>query len=270
MWPFVYDGQFADPGLSLAADWLFTSFDRLNALLLEPGKPLGTGNPNVPGRITSSMLVLVNITPEAQAVDFPAEGSYYRFRGEGILAAKDGRITRTLAPYEVMVLTRKKLDDGLPSLTEIRRQLAEAEAARRNRGNILFGRGREIELSFPQSKPYNLYNAMAAQERLFDGVLDAPGWMPRQAADASYYELAFPKFKPEFSKARLYGAELGKVKFKIFKRGEWLEPEAQRMIGKYHVELDFGQKLSTIKIRLEFPGVTNAALPDLCEIELLQ
>ncbi len=270
LWPYCYDGHFANPGLSLAADWLFTSFDRLNDVLLEPGKPLGTGNPNVPGRITPAMLLLVNITPESQAVDFPAEGDYYRFRDDGMVKAENGRIARILAPYEVMVLTRKKLDAGLPSWTEVRRQLAEAEAARRNRGNILFGRGREIELSFPQSKPYNLFNAMSGQEQLFDGVLDAPGWMPRQAADAGYYELAFPKFKPEFSKARLYGVELSKVRFKIFKRGEWLEPEAQRMIGKYHVELDFGQKLSAIKIRLEFPGVTGTALPDLCEIELLQ
>jgi hypothetical protein len=109
---------------------------------------------------------------------------------------------------------------------------------------------------------------MAQQNLLFDGVLDVAGWMPRGTTDL-WYELAFPKFVPRFNKARIYGNALKGMTFKIWKRGDWKQPECKIKRGKYFMEFDFGKTLSTVKIRLDFV-LNRKNMVDICEIELIK
>ncbi|MFA6931711.1 MAG: hypothetical protein WCT05_15410, partial [Lentisphaeria bacterium] len=214
-----------------------------------------------------TLYLLVNVLTEPQKFQFPsAEKVLYRFRDRGELVPENARLTLELAPYEVILLSSVKLDAGLESISDLRHRIARAEEARRQRGNLLFGRGREIELSAPAARPYDLQNAMEQQNKLFDGVLDVSAWMPRNiAADSLWYEMAFTTFVPKFSKARIHGWNLQGLTFKMWKFGKWITPEAERSDGKYLLELDFGKPLTTVKIRLEF--VPKEA--ELYEFELL-
>lgn len=153
----------------------------------------------------------------------------------------------------MVILSEEKLDSGLESITSLREKIAAAEKARSERGNILFGKGREIELSSPPSSPYDLQKSLEQQDKMFDGVLDVSAWMPRRIKDDSlWYEMAFTTFVPEFSKAQIHGWNLEGLTFKIWKFGKWLTPEVEITQDKYRLELDFGKTLRTVKIRLEF------------------
>jgi hypothetical protein len=265
--PYIWHSHAERPELSIGCDYIYTSLSRLNKCLVEPGKTPPKNNPNVSAWKTKSMLAMVNLTPKPQTVTLKASGKYYIFRGKGSVKA-NGKLTRKLAPYEVLVLTTKKMDKDLSLLSQVRNKIASAEKARRNRNNILFGKGKDIELSFSSSKPYELFKPMAQQNLLFDGVLDVAGWMPRGTTDL-WYELAFPKFVPRFNKARIYGNALKGMTFKIWKRGDWKQPECKIKRGKYFMEFDFGKTLSTVKIRLDFV-LNRKNMVDICEIELIK
>jgi hypothetical protein len=266
--PYIWYDHAARPELSLGCDFIYFSLDRLAPLITaEHSERLGTQDIRVFKADGKTLYLLVNVQTTPQKFEFPvAEKLLYRFRDSGEVRPENGRLALELAPYEVALLTSEKMDDGLESITALRARIAQAEEARRQRGNLLFGRGREIELSSPPARPYDLQNAMEQQDKMFDGVLDVSAWMPRNIkADSLWYEMAFTTFVPKFSKARIHGWNLQGLTFKIWKFGKWIVPEAERSEDKYLLELDFGKPLTTVKVRLEF--VPKEA--ELYEFELL-
>ncbi|OQC12643.1 MAG: hypothetical protein BWX73_02786 [Lentisphaerae bacterium ADurb.Bin082] len=266
--PYIWYDHAARPELSLGCDFIYVSLDRLAPLLTaEDSERLGDQDIRVFKADGKTLYLLVNVLTEPQKFEFPAaEKLLYRFRDSGEHRPENGRLALELAPYEVVLLTSEKMDAGLESISALRERIAQAEAARRQRGNLLFGRGREIELSAPPARPYDLQNAMEQQDKMFDGVIDVSAWMPRNiAADSLWYEMAFTTFVPKFSKAKIHGWNLQGLTFKIWKFGKWIVPEAKRSEDKYLLELDFGKQLTTVKIRLEF--VPKEA--ELYEFELL-
>ncbi|MBQ6597058.1 MAG: hypothetical protein IJH79_05850, partial [Lentisphaeria bacterium] len=168
-------------------------------------------------------------------------GRFKEFRGPRQFDGFD----LTLEPLEVVIAANRKMDQGLPALSEIRDKVDTAEKKRISTKNLLFNRHLEIECS--ASSP------IWRTRKLFDGVEDNLGWYENWKKE-KFFELAFPKFVPRFSKIRLCGRNLDGVKVKIRKRGEWktLEPKKQDS-GLYFVELDYGQTWSTVKICFDFP-----------------
>lgn len=267
--PYIWYDHAARPELSLGCDFIYTSLDRLSNMITTVNSTrLGDQDVRVFKADGKTLYLLVNVETTEKTFRFPVEEkSLYRFRDSGNLVPKNGWLTLQLAPYEVLLLTSTEMDAGLESIGALRENIAKAEAARRQRGNILFGRGREIELSAPPARPYDLQNAMEQQNKMFDGVIDVSAWMPRNiAADSLWYEMAFTTFVPKFSKARIHGWNLQGLTFKIWKFGKWITPEAKRVDSEYLLELDFGKTLSTVKVRLEF--VPKQA--ELYEFELLK
>ncbi len=215
-----------------------------------------------------TMYVVVNVYNEKRTFELETGlKKLYVFRSDEEIKPVGGKVTLNLEPYGVRILTSEKMDEGLTTEKEVREAIAKADHERANRGNILFGRGREIELFFPQSRPYNLQNAMEQQDKMFDGNTFVSAWMPRSIVEPNlWYEMAFTTFVPRFTKARIYGWNLKGLKFKIWKFGKWIEPEAKRTEDKYSMELDFGKQLRTVKVRLEF--VPKEA--ELYEFELIK
>jgi len=269
IYPYIWYDAFSRPAVDLAYHAIFDSLHRLGPLLSAEGnsKHLFDSREVASYRKDvgeDKLMILVNLMPEARSVTFENPVRMFRFRENGELKA--GKVTLKFEPYQVIVLTSRKMDQGLKTVAEIRAEIDKAEYARSHRGNILFSQGRNIDLAFPESKSSACHNAYGQQDRMFDGILDVNGWMPGRINGPYWYELAFPKFTPEFSKARIYGVGLENMTFKIWKFGKWVTPEKTVKNGKYSAELDFGKKLKTVKIRLEF----DAKNVELYEFELIQ
>ncbi len=276
--PYIYYEHFARPGLNFGADYVYTSLNRLGPLLASAEtKPLTVSDSrSVAGRLVrtgeNTLLILANTAPEKREVEVSSQAlndvkKLFRFRSSGEIVPENGKLKISLAPCEALILTSKKMDSGLETLESVRARIAKAEHERSHRGNILFGAGRSIELSSPPSRPYDLQSSMEQQDKLFDGICDVSAWMPRNVSGNLWYELAFTKFTPRFSKARIYGNNLAGMTFRIWKFGKWITPEAKRTDGRYSAEFDFGKLLSTVKIRLDFQNSTDV---ELYEFELLK
>ena len=279
--PYIYYDHASRPGLNLGFDWLYQSLSRLAPLIAapRPPAPLTVSNPKIGARLNRGpddglLLVIANPTPEAQRTVVTADAlkdapPLFRFRGAGEVIPENGSLAAELAPYGVWVLTSARMDEGLSTEAELRAAIDLAEAERTGRGNILFGKRYDVEVS-ASSDRYVLQNQNEQKEKMFDGVLDVCAWKPSPNQGELWYEVAFPKYAVKFSKARIHGHALAGTTFSVKKAGEWRQPEAKATEGDHFLEFDFGQPLSTINIRLDF--TTPRARDDmveLYEIELL-
>lgn len=277
--PYIYYDHAARPSLSLGYDFIYNSLHSLSSILSsEQNPPCSSSNENVDARLFKKdgllLAVLVNPYPEAHSAMVSAEAfkeynSLYRYREQAQLPLQQGRISVELPPYAVLVLSSKKIDQGMSSMAELRRNIDKAEGARASRGNLLFGRKKDIEVSSSYST-YTYQSDLEQRDKMFDGIVDVSAWKPVPQNEL-WYELAFTKFLPKFSKARVYGYGLEGMTFKIKKRGEWLEPKAVRKTEKYSLELDFGESLSSVSVRLDFVMPKDRKeMVELYEIELLE
>lgn len=283
--PYIWYDHASRPELSLACDFIYTSLFRLGPLIAEgTRRPLSCNKKLVDAfmirREGDTLLGIVNISPEKQTATvtdtaLASLGVMHRFReGGNTLAFKGDSMRFVLAPYQVLLLTNREMDQYLPTMADTWREIERREKARRSRGNILFGRGREIRVNSTPSN-YIYQNAMEQQDKLFDGVLEVSAWQPRPIGKDLWYELAFQKFVPKFTKARIYGNRLKDMEFLIFKRGEWVKPVPKLHKSEKYMEFfDFGVSLSTVKIRMNFKFPKGKLEPNdmvcLYEIELLK
>ncbi len=277
---YIWYAHLGRPSLNFGMDYIYTSLERLNHLLAssEAPLPVGADNPLVDVRCVVNsgqyLLAVVNVSPQSQTaiVKFasaPSVDRWFGFRENQQLTIPENGLKIDLAPYQVLLLTSQKLDERLSSLSDLRGKIVEAEHERRNRGNLLFGKHRDIEVSSSYSK-YNYQAPLEQQDCLFDGIIDSAAWIPRQYEEL-WYELAFPKFVPRFSKARIYGNGLQGMTLKIWKHGEWQTPSAQITDSKYCREYNFEKMLSTVKIRMEFQKPQpDSSRFELYEFELLK
>ena len=192
------------------------------------------------------------------------------FRGNGSREIVNGELKLSLKPYECMVLTSKKMDEGLKSRTQVLKVIAEAEKARSSRGNLLFEKGATFEVD--SSNPVQgIFGPLQQRNKLFDGTLDMLGWQSSRSGKEHWYELNFRKNPPKFSKIALYGYNMGSPAVKIWKFGEWkkLTPKKTEQ-GNYSVLLDFGEELKSVKVRIDFLKKASKNPVELYEIELLK
>jgi hypothetical protein len=160
------------------------------------------------------------------------------------------------------------MDANLESLPHLRQRLAEAEAGLDRPGNILFGRGREIE--FTSSSTY--ISNMNLQINLTDGMRDVIGWRHINGPSPAWVEMAFPTFVPEFHTARIYGNRLADMTFEVWYNGDWKHIGVAPKDAGHEVELRFPDPIRTVKIRLILPntkpGHTDGG--ELYEVELYE
>lgn len=268
--PYIWYDHFSRPGVNLGCDFIYNSLYYLNDYITAPEQkrlPGDEGRMFVNGKKT--MYVICNVYNEPKEYAFETKcRQLFRFRSNEVFKPSKGKVTLSLKPYEVYVLTSEKEESKLPSEADVRAAIDKAEYERTHRGNILFGKARTIEVDFPPSKPYTRIRPLEQQDKMFDGNIMVDAWEPHNIDfKAAWYEMSFTDEVPQFSKARIYGHDIQDLTLKIWKFGKWVVPEAKRTsTGKYDLELDFGKTLRTVKIRLEF---TKKDI-ELYEFELLK
>lgn len=246
LWPYAWFDMADRVGLYEGVRYTFTTLNALSPLILHGTRELVLDTREVCAAHWTNgddrLVMIANMTREKQPLKLPGiQGRFREFRGTRQFDGFD----LTLEPLEVLIATSREMDQGLPSLSEIRAKVDEAEKKRTSSGNLLLDR--HLELECTASSP------IWRTRKLFDGVEDNLGWYDSWGKD-KFFELAFPKFVPQFSSIRLSGRNLDGVVVKIRKRGEWktLEPKKQKS-GPYFTEFEYGETLSTVKIRFEFP-----------------
>ncbi len=222
-----------------------------------------------------TLLIVVNLKNGPLETVISAEhlkkfSSLFEFRGKGSKKLDNGTLELSLKPYECVVLTSKKLDEGLKSRAQVVKEIAEAEKARSSRGNLLFEKGAAFEVD--SSNPnVGFLTTLQQRNKLFDGTLDMLGWQSTRRGKEHWYELNFRMNPPKFSKIRIYGYNMGSPAVMIWKFGKWkkLTPKKTEN-SKYSVLLDFGEELKSVKVRIDFLKKASKKPVELYEIELLK
>ncbi len=269
--PYIWYDHFARPCTDLGSDFIYNSLFHLKEYLLSTDThPL----PGDEGRVFNyngeALYLIDNVFLEPRTYEFETTApTLYRFRENGQVIPENGRVSLELAPYDVVILSTKKLDDGLTTEADLRAAIAKADYDRSHRGNLLFGKGRQVELRSVNCEPYILQNTMEQQDKLFDGNTIVSAWMPRKPVGGTpWLEMVLPANTPKFSKARIYGNGLNDLQFYIWDGEKWVTPQYTHTDSEYATELNFGKSLSTKQIRLEL--LDNQQDPELYEFELLE
>lgn len=223
--------------------YIFTSFDRLSDFILfgDRREIVRTREYEAVRYHTPSneLLVCVNLSTKPQTVRLKGiEGSWLEFRGDRTV----GNVLE-LSPLETIVATRRKCDFGLKTYAEVDAEIEAAERERLGRDNQLLEKFRQIEVSSS--------HAVSTCWSLVDGNRDFLGW--RESKPNGFYEMAFPKFTPAFSRISVYGYNLEGMRIKVCRLGEWRELKPSSVTtGDYALTYDFGEILKPSKLRLEF------------------
>ncbi|MBQ9335895.1 MAG: hypothetical protein IJS14_01190 [Lentisphaeria bacterium] len=191
--------------------------------------------------------------------------SLMEFRGNGSREIVNGELKLSLRPYECVVLTSKKMDGGLKTRDLVVKEVADANKARKARGNLLFEKGATFEVD--SSNPGK---TLGIRNKLFDGTIDMLGWSGKRWSDKHWFELNFREKPPKFSKIGIYGLNVDRPTVRIWALGEWktLTPKKTDK-AKYSTVLDFGEELKSVKVRIDFAVESKQTPLELYEIELL-
>ena len=279
-WPYAYHDLGDRPHLYQGYRYINQSIKALEKLLLSNNKlPVKAEDPE--DRIDAmlveeegvTLLIVVNLKNGPLKTVVSSDhlkkfSSLLEFRGTGSRTIEDGKIALSLKPYECVVLTSKKLDDGLETRDEVVRKISEAEKARTGRGNLLFDKGLSLEVKAHNFTRGTVDGTFVVRNKLFDGVLDVQAWASRPRKEPHWLELHFWKNPPKFRKLWIHGSSVDKAVVKLWRDGAWQEPEAKSVENAEYSSLrEFPDEISGSKIRFEFPG----NLPvELYEIELFE
>ena len=249
LWPYAGHDLGDRPALYEGTKYVFSSFAALEDLVLLGRRTTLVKSPEEEAVLyelrDERMFVVVNFTDRRRTVTLSGlKGTFREFRGARTF---DGRAIE-LAPLETVVACTKKRDRGLPSLDEVRRIVVRDEAARKGRDNQL--RGRYEGVVFTSNMK------LRADYKMIDGVRDMTACYAHWMTNA-YLEASFTQDVPRFSKLRLWGVGdgLDALAVSVRKNGAWTRLMPRNVTRTPEsVELDFGGTVSTVKLRLDFPG----------------
>ena len=259
LWPYAYHDVADRPALYIGTQYIFQSFEALQDLVLSGKRTTFAKSRECEGVLyelgDEKMIVAVNFTATNGVVNpVGVQGRFREFRGTrrfetGLVFGREMKPIE-LKPLETLVATTRAHDVGLRPKAEVFAEVAAAEAERKGRDNQLLERQDDIVLDTNLDG-----NLGGGSYKLFDGMYDqfARG---KQWLTNAYVSLSFPKFTPTFRRLRLHGYGLiDKAEVSVRKRGEWrkLRPVAARH-SEFLAELDFGEPVSTVKMRIDFPG----------------
>ncbi len=254
IYPFLGAGMGRRPCIYEGVKYTFSSAEALEEMLLlgvrrriERTEDYETAEWTLGG---DRMFVAVNLGPRPLAgVKLSGvKGKFMEFRGGRTfggwsLFGGSKEIVLDLKPFEVVVATTKKMDEGLESLAEVKAREEKLEYERTHRDNQILGKAHELQ--FAASKP------LGVQAGIADGMLVQQAELLR--GSNPWYEISFPKEAVVFRELRVHGENTEKTTVKIRRMGKWvdLKPSSSTFEG-YSLTLKFAEDLRTRRIRFEF------------------
>jgi hypothetical protein len=275
---FLYYDHFSSIDLRYGCPFLYESLAQLDEFLLEHPKsdPVKVAAPEdavdacVKRHGDKFCLIAVNlldkkIEASVESSSLRSVTELYGFREERTVPVKDGRLTLQFEPYQVYVLTNPAMGKTLKTIPAMLGEMEATRKALKKEGNILFGRGKEIEWSSSDTYITNL-----SLFTLTDGITDALGWrdVTGSGGQTPYVEAMFPTFTPKFQKAKVYTATVEDMDFLIWKAGEWKKVGEVRGNKNDVITFEFPKMLSTVKIHLTMPKSHPGTRAEIYEIEL--
>jgi len=269
LWPYAGHDLGDRPALYEGTKYILSSFAALEHLVLEGRRTTFVRSESEEGVLyelpDEKMFLLVNYTTALRRVPLPeCFGNFREFRGRRTFCLSGQKsMTVDLHPLETMIACTAEHDDGLPPQADVRARIDKDEAERKGRDNQLRGRYDAVT-ALSNFKLRGTY-------KLIDGTRDMlaaySGWITN-----AYLEVSFTKFTPCFSRMLLWGTGEGvrNAVVSIRRRGEWQRLTPRRVQAECGVvELDFGEVVKTVKLRIDFPGRPNQRnVFEIYEIEL--
>ena len=261
LWPYAYHDMGDRASIYEGNRYMFSSFAALEDFVLEGRRTMLLKTPEIECSRWDlangeSMFALANLTAKRREVALPkglADRKWLPFRGQRATG-------RVMQPYEVVVGVTNERGVELETYGETQEFIDKLEYERTHRDNQILES--YLDIDFVSSTGKTTFY------KLVDGTLDVVGWHAK--AENPWVEFSFNKNPVCFSRLRLYGSGIDRMKVSVRKRGEWkdIEPKSVKA-EKYMRELDFGEVHSTVKLRISFPSKSGANV-ELYELELPQ
>ncbi len=258
---YIYYQTFESHELMLASDFLYISLDRLSGYIMSneaDGDVDVISDSPVEARIKRKdgryILIVSNQSPapaDATITSSLLKSRLLEFRGDRTFTPEKGRLELKLAPYEAFVLTTHKEDEGLEKLSSLRAKVKEHNDKAANSGNILYGRGREIEFS-TGSKTFFTGNSSVLKNLLTNGVDHDLAWRSKTLNNS--LEMIFQAFDPVFNRIVIHGALLDGLELYSWERGKYnkLQPDEVKK-EQFRTEFIFKEKQEVVKLKLQIP-----------------
>jgi len=279
--PFIYSDHLNCVDLRLGVDFIYETITNLEEFLLtHPDDKLSFENTNqdidvlIKKKENKILLIAVNMTDKEQIAEIYSEGlkeikKLYGYRENLEIDVKNGKVKLSFYPYQVHILTYPVLDKGLKKVEELKKEINEIKEGFKKKGNILYGKGRDIEFNTSDTYISNL-----SLFTLCDGMTDTYGWAswtkPTSPSSPSFIEMKFLNFVPEFKRLKIYSATIEDMDVLIWKKGDWEKIAEIKGNKEDVIEIKFDEKIRTVKMKLVITKVKPNTKAEVYEIEMYE
>ncbi|MBI4023772.1 MAG: hypothetical protein HY360_02260 [Verrucomicrobia bacterium] len=280
-YPYLYFDHFNSLDLRLGCDFIYETLASLDPFLLSSAQPspvkmdapengVDVWIKKVDGKV---LLIAANVLDRELDANISSAGlqgisELHGYREKTTAKVAAGACALHFAPYQVHLLSNPRMGENMKTVEELQAEIAAAKAALKKPGNILYGRGREIQ--WDASDNYPILGGYFPIITLTDGLCDALGWRDVFRKAPARVEMAFPKFKPRFRSARIYSATVEDLEFWIWKEGQWVKAAEEKGNQEPVIKLTFPEEITTVKIKILMPKVHPGLTAELYEIELYE
>lgn len=261
--PFFYAPHFQDVDLRLGIPFIYETIGCLERFLTAPlraNQVLQVTAPEdgVDARLIrvgdEVLLIAVNLLDKPVRAEFSSDALKRIPQLLGVretLTAKvnAGKLALDFKPYQVHLLSNARLlpenGDGARTVDDMVAEIARARAALKKPGNLLFGRGRDLQ--FASSDTYT-----NANDALVNGITDDLGFKQVVATQGHpWFTVAFQNgFQPTFRTVKLYSITVADVRLDVWNGTDW-QPVAESKDNRGPViVLHLDQPISPSKFRV--------------------
>ncbi|MCM8785844.1 MAG: hypothetical protein NC827_08435 [Candidatus Omnitrophica bacterium] len=279
--PFIYYDHLNSVDLRLGVDFIYQTISEIEKFLLtHPDDKLKFENKNkdidvlIKEKNGEILLIAVNMTENVQSDEIYSEGlkrikKMYGFREDIIVDVKDGKINLDFYPYQVYILTYPEIGKNLKKLEKLKKEINDIKESFKNKGNILYGKGREIEFNTSDTYISNL-----SLFTLTNGMTDTYGWAswtkPTSLQNPSFIEMRFLAFVPEFKRVKIYSSTVEDMELYIWKKGDWEKIGEVKDNKEDVIEFKFDEKIKTVKMKILITKVKPNTKAEIYEVEMYE
>ncbi|MCM8830441.1 MAG: hypothetical protein NC824_05530, partial [Candidatus Omnitrophica bacterium] len=279
--PFIYYDHLNCVDLRLGVDFIYQTISILEEFLLpHPDEKLKFENKNndidvlIKEKDGKVLLIAVNMTEIPQKDEIYSEGlkgvkKLYGFRENEVIDVKDGRISLNFYPYQVHILAYPEIGKELKKVEELKKEIKEIKEGFKKKGNILYGKGREMEFSSSDTYISNMFLFT-----LTDGMTDTYGWAswtkPTSLQNPSFIEMRFLTFVPEFKRVKIYSSTIEDMELYVWKKGDWQKIGEVKDNKEDVIEFKFDEKIKTVKMKVLISKVKPGTKAEVYEVEMYE